>query len=293
VKKTSVLLSLALVTILPEALNALTDSEIQNRREISQVWVDQHNGKLPADVRGYVQHIRAKKHAYFVPSRHKHVVPLKRVRFGVARKYRIPLSVKSRDAAEVPLAALRLSKAAGENFLTADYADDYDNLHASTDIYIQIGLQYKHLFHGEGYPGSARVITLGKDSPVFFEVNRFGGGARCDRVLYRLDTDALKGKSDELYDHPELIDVQKYVKEELQLNVWLEGFTLYKDLAKDGKLEIANCTQTEYPNDLKEKVEDRYKMVDNDFAGPFRPVISFYRWDDAKAKFEDLGDYYY
>jgi hypothetical protein len=283
----------AVLSLLPSGLMAISGNEIQDRNEMSQVWVDQHNSKLAPEVPKYVKQVRVKPHVYFIGSRHMHLVPMKRLSLAMADKWGVPNSVKTSSGVEVPLVSIRASKAGGESFLTADYADDYDSRHASSDIYIKIGLQYHHLFHGEGYSGCARVVTLGKDSPVFFEIGTYGGGSRCDKTFYRLDTDALKGKNDELYDHPELIDVQKYVKEELKLNVWLEGFTAYKDLDRDGNFEIVNCTDVLYPPDLKTKVLERYNLVDNDFAGPFRRVTSIYRWDSSKSKFEDLGDYYH
>ena len=292
-KKSTVLCALALLLPFPGALLALNKDEIQDRKEISQVWIDRHNADLPTDVQGYVKQIRAKKHAFFLASWHEPIVKQGTLRPGAAHTWGVPVQAKARDGAMVPLVSLRQSKAGGEIFLTANYADDLDKLHASSDIYIKIGLQFKHLFHGEGYAGCARVIMLGKDSPVFFEIGTFGGGTRCDKTIYRLDTEALKGKNDELFEHPELIDVQKYVKEELKFNVWLEGFTLYKDLGKDGTIEIVNSTDVMYPPDLKTKIEERYKMVDNDFAGAFRQNLSIYRWDDTKAKFLDLGDFYY
>jgi hypothetical protein len=290
-KKTSILFTL--LALLPGGLLAISDNEIQDRKEMAQVWVDQHNAKLVPDVQGCVKSIRVKPHVYFIGSRHMPLIHMKRLRIGIASQYGIPLSAKISSGAEIPLVSLRLSKAGGESFLTADYADELDSRHCSSDIYIKIGLLYHHLFHGEGYSGSARLITLGAGSPVFFEIGLFGGGSRCDKTFYRLDTDVLKGKNDELYDHPELIDVQEYVKEELKVNVWLEGFTTYKDADRDGILEIVNTTDVLYPADLKMKVQDRYKLVDNDFAGPFRRATSVYKWDASKSKFEDLGDYYH
>ncbi len=293
VKKSALLLLSILLSLLPGVSLALTNSEIQDRKEISQVWVDRHNASLTTDVQSFIKQIRAKKHHFFVSTWHKPTVHLRRLKLSMASQWGIPHENQSRDGAKVPLVALYLSQAGPEMFLTADYADELDKLHSSSDIYIKVGLQYKHLLHGEGYPGSARLITLGKTSPYFFEIGIFGGGTRVDKTFYRLDTDALKGKNDQLFDHPELIDVQKYIKAELKLNTWLEGYTLYKDLAKDGNLEIVSSTDVIYPEDLKTRIKERYNLVDNDFDGAFRQTVSIYQWNDTKAKFEDLGDYYY
>jgi hypothetical protein len=293
VKKYASLILSGLLLLLPGIPQALTDSEIQDRKEIAQVWVDRHNASLSNDVLGFLKQIHAKKHHFFVASWHKNKIPLKRLHASLASQFGIPLESKSRDGAKVPLVALYISQAGNERFLTADYADELDQLHSSSDIYIKIGLQYKHLLHGEGYPGSARLITLGKTSPFFFEVGVFGGGTRVDETIYRLDQDALKGKDDQLFDHPEQIDVQKYIKEELKLNIWLEGYTFYKDLTKDGNIELINSTDVLYPEDLKVRIKERYNMVDNDFGTAFRQTVSIYQWNNTKSKFDDLGEYYY
>lgn len=292
-KKRSLLFLSVLLLLLPGIPQALTDNEIQDRKEISQVWVDRHNADLSQDFQGFFKQIRAKKHQFTIPTWHKQTVHLRKLRLYMASQWGVPLESQSRDGAKVPLVALYVSQAGMEKFLTADYADDLDKLHSSSDIYIKVGLQYKHLLHGEGYPGSARLIKLGRTSPFFFEVGIFGGGARVDKTIYRMDADTLKGKNDQLFDHPELIDVQKYIKEELKLNTWLEGYTFYKDMGKDGNLEIVNSTDVPYPDDLKARVKEHYHMVDNDFGTAFRQTVSIYRWNDTKAKFEDLGDYYY
>lgn len=292
-KRITLISILLLALVGPGSLLAISDSEIQDRAEMAQVWVERHNASLDPSVPQFVKSIRVKPSVYFLASRHPRLIPSKRLHLSQAEKWGIPSTVETKSGLDVPLVDLRFSQAEGESFLTADYADERDSRHCSSDIYIKIGLQYRLLFHGEGYPGCARIVSLGKENPTFFEIDTFGGGSRCDRTFYRLDLDALKGKSDELYDHPELIDVQKYVKKELQLEVWLEGYTLYRDLSHDGSIEVVNCTDVLYPDDLKAKVEERYKMVDNDFAGRFRRTTSIYKWNAEKSKFEDLGDYYH
>lgn len=292
-KKIALVSILSLALLVPGGLRAISESEVQDRAEMAQVWVDRHNAKLDPSIPQYVKSIRVRPHVYFIASRHPNFIPLKRLRLSQAEGLGVPSAMTTKSGLEVPLVSLRSSQAGGETFLTADYADERDSRHSTSDIYIKIGLQFRPLFHGNGYRGCARIVGLGKDNPAFFEVDTYGGGSRCDRTLYRLDLDALKGKSDELYDHPELIDVQKYVKKELELDVWLEGYTLYRDLNHDGSIEVINCTDVLYPEDLKSKVEERYKMVDNDFAGPFRRTTSIYKWNIEKSKFEDLGDYYH
>lgn len=292
-KKITFLSILLLALLGPGGLQAISESEVHDRAEMAKVWVDRHNAQLDPTVPQYVKSIRVKPHVYFIASRHPHLIPAKRLRLSEAESLGVSSAVTTKSGLDVPLVSLRSSQADGETFLTADYADERDSRHSSSDIYIKIGLQYHPLFHGQGYPSCARIVSLGKGNPAFFEVDTYGGGSRCDRSLYRLDLDALKGKNDELYDHPELIDVQKYVKKELELDVWLEGYTLYRDLGHDGSIEVVNCTDVLYPTDLKAKVEERYKLVDNDFAGPFRRTTSIYKWNLEKSKFEDLGDFYH
>ncbi len=292
-KKTFILAALLLPAFFPAGSEAISENEFQDRLEMSQVWVARHNAKLDPALQSAVRSIRVKPHVYFIASRHRHLVSMKRLRPGLAPRFGIPLTARTASGAEVPLVSLGFSKAEGQSFLTADYADEWDIRHCSSDIYIKIGLEYRHLFHGEGYPGCARLVSLGKGMPVFFEVATYGGGSRCDKSFYRLDADTLQGVPDELYNHPELVDVQKYVKEELKVNVWLEGYTLYRDLNHDGALEIINTTDVLYPPDLKTQAQERYQLTDNDFAGPFRRVTSVYQWDASKSEFVDMGDYYH
>jgi len=128
---------------------------------------------------------------------------------------------------------------------------------------------------------------------LVFEVGAFGGGASCQKRLYTLDLAAIKNLSQDLYEHPETVKSEDYVKEVLAFNVWLEGFTFYQDVDGDGSMEVVNCTSTGYPSDLKAKMQEKYHQEDNEFGGPFRKIASFYKWDGAKLKFENIGDYYY
>ena len=83
-KKTLILSLLLAVVFFPIRLRAIPESEIQDRSEMSQVWVDQHNAKLTPEVQSAVKGIRVKPHVFFIGSRHIHLVPMKRVRMGTA-----------------------------------------------------------------------------------------------------------------------------------------------------------------------------------------------------------------
>lgn len=292
-KKTLLFLPLFALGFIPQILSALTNEETQGRKEIEQQWVIRHNEKLPDPVKATGRTIKAKKHSYLLASRKQHLVRMHRISLRNAKKLGVPLDKPFPSATPVALVALYQAKAEGLSFLVADYADDYDKLHSSSDIYLKIGLKYWHLLHGEGYRGCARILTLGKDSPLFFEVGVFGGGTNLKKEIYTLNMPAVKAIPDDLYDHPESIDSMTYVNKVLEFDVWLEGFTYYKDVEKNGTSEIVNCTRTSYPPDLKKKMQEKYHQEDNDFGGPFRKIASFYKWDATKSKFEDVGDYFF
>jgi hypothetical protein len=292
-KKILPLLILCGFFISPRSMNALTNEEREGRDEIEQGWVDRHNEKLLQPVKDAVKGIKARKHTYLIASRKKHTVRMKRIGLRNASKNKIPLDRPFPSATPVPLVALYQVKAGGLSFLIADYADDYDQLHSQSDIYVKIGLIYRPLFHGEGYRGCARILTLSKASPIFFEIGKFGGGTNCQKTIYTLNVDAVKIMPDDLYDHPENVTSDTYVTKVLEFDVWLEGFTYYKDVDKDGSLEILNCTRTSYPPDLKKKMQEKYHEVDNEFGGSFRKILSVYKWDTTKVKFTDIGDYFF
>ena len=302
-KKTLLLLPLLALCLSPRILSALTNEETEGRKEIEQQWVIRHNEKLADPVKLAVKGIKAKKHAYLLASRKQHLVRMHRISLSRAahvpiwlngHETGVPMNQPFPSATPVPLVALYQAKADGLSFLIADYADDYEPiLHSSSDIYIKTGRIYRHLFHGEGYRGCARILTLGKGSPLFFEMGVFGGGTNTMKDIYTLNIPAIKAMPDDLYDHPEIIESSSYVTKVLEFDVWLEGFTFYKDVEKNGSLEIINCTRTEYPPDLKKKVQEKYHQVDNDFGGPFRKIATVYKWDAAKSKFEDIGDYFF
>lgn len=289
-KKSFWLLSFLCASILPVVVVAQTK---EHQAEVAQGWVNQHNDKLKDPIKGYVKHISGKKRAFLIASQHKKLVPMKRLGLRAASKNNIVLSKTSVDGGDVPLVALYESKGQDNTFLIADYADELDDRHSTSDIYIKLGLRFFPLFHGDGYRGCARLLTLGKDSPLFFEVNAFGGGSRVDRTYYILDPKTVKGMASDMAEHPEEVKPEDYIQEVLKLSVWLDGFTLYKDLDKDGKLGIVNCSKDFTPDDLKAKLKEKYNMTDNDFDGPFRKTLTFYHWNDKKTQFENLGEYYY
>ena len=282
--------SILFVALLPAVLLAQTK---EHQAEVAQGWVNQHNDKLKDNIKAYVKHINGKKKGFHLASLHKKLVPMKHVGLSVGPKNGVELAKKSVDGEEVPMVALYESKAQDNTFLIADYADELDDRHSSSDIYIKLGLRFFPLFHADGYRGCARILTLGKGSPIFFEVNHFGGGSRVDRTYYILDPKTVKNMASDMAEHPEQVKPEDYIQEVLKLSVWLDGFTLYKDLDKDGRLGIVNCSKDYTPDDLRSKLKEKYGMTDNDFDGAFRKKLTFYSWNDKKTQFEDMGEYYY
>ncbi len=289
-KKSFWLLSFLFASILPVAAGAQTK---EHQDEVAQGWVNQHNDKLKDPIKAYVKHISAKKHALMIASLHKKLVPMKRLGLGAASKNNVPLSKTNVDGGDVPLVALYESKTSNNTFLVADYADELDDRHSTSDIYIKLGLRFFPLFHGEGYRGCARLLTLGKESPLFFEIDAFGGGSRVDRTYYILNPKTVKGMVSDMAEHPEEVKPEDYIQKVLEVSVWLDGFTLYKDLDKDGKLGIVNCSKVFTPGELRTKLKEKYHMTDNNFDGAFRKTLTFYHWNDKKTQFENLGEYFY
>ena len=284
------LISILCLLILPAAVFAQTK---EHQAEVAQEWVNQHNDKLKDNIKAYVKHINGKKKGFILSSLHKKLVPMKHIGLAVGPKNGVELSKKSVDGEEVPMVALYEAKAQDNTFLIADYADELDARHSSSDIYIKLGLRFFPLFHADGFRGCARIVSLGQGSPIFFEINHFGGGSRVDRTYYILEPKKVKGMAYDMAEHPEEVKPEDYIQEVLKLSVWLDGFTLYKDLDKDGKIGIVNCSKDFTPDELKTKLKEKYRMTDNDFDGAFRKKLTFYRWDDKKVRFENQGEYYY
>lgn len=286
--KRRILLAFLLVSVLmPGVFYAM---EPKAREEVSLEWAKLHNAKLKPEVQGYAKKIKVSNNLWTV-SKHKKVVAMKRLRTDSAPDYGIPVDKSHRNNTVTPLTGLYRSQFGKLTFLVADYSNEYDTALSSTDIYMKVGLHYHFLFHGQGYPGSARLITLGKGSPLFFEVNTFGGGSRCDRIIYTLNQVAVDQIDKDLFDRAEKIDVNDYVLEVLRLNVRHEGFTLYKDVDRDGAIEIVNSTRVDCPEDLAAQLKKVYGETDLDLGGFTRKMVSFYKWNGTK--FEDLGDFVY
>lgn len=270
------------------AWGALTPVQIQ---EVTQEWVNQHNSKLTLKIDNFTQGTKAHRHALSLISLRRPSCPMKQISIKRAEGLAIPSEKDFSNGLSVGLSALYSVQGGGASFLIADYTDEYDDVLSSSDIYLKIGLQYHLLFQGKGYRASARIIGLGKDSPVFMEVDEYGGGSQCMKTLYRLKPDSIKAMPQDIYDHVLNLDPNDYVEKVLQLNVLLEGFTLYQDVDHDGSLEILNGTRVDYPGDLKTKLKTTYGLTDNDLGCLSLKTISVYKWDGSK--FTDLGDYYF
>jgi hypothetical protein len=151
-------------------------------------------------------------------------------------------------------------------------------------------------FHGEGYPGCAKILWLDStenESPVFFEIGRFGGGSQVFKTLYALDKAKIGAINQTLYDDPEKIQAEDYIQEKLNWTVWLDGKTSYRDISKDGTIEILNLSQAAYPKDLVTKLSQKYGFINTDFIAPFRRALWVYQWNNQKQQFDVMGDYYY
>jgi hypothetical protein len=287
-KKLRILLTLVLVGVLgPTALQALPEL---TREEITLEWVKLHNAKLTPEVRGFAKQFKVGP-ALRLNSIKRKGLAMKSLGTGSAEKYGVPSDMSHRNNTATPLTSLYSARFGSLTFVVADYTSEYDSTLSSSDIYMKVGLHYHHLFHAQGYPGSARLFTLGKNSPLFFEVNTFGGGNRCDRVIYTLNQENVNGIEKDLFENAERIDVKNYVVEVLQLNERHEGYTFYKDVDKDGAIEIANSTRVDCPQELADHLKKVYKQNDLDLGGFTRKVLTFYKWKDNK--FVNLGDYFY
>src|SRR5579859_7037013 len=135
-KKLCRLLAILCVSILPAAAVAQTK---EHQAEVAQGWVNMHNEKLKDNVKAYVKHINGKKKGFMIASLHKKLVRMKHIGLAAGPKNGVELSKKSVDGGDVPLVALYESKAENNTFLIADYADELDDRHSSSDIYIKLG----------------------------------------------------------------------------------------------------------------------------------------------------------
>jgi len=286
--KTSFLLSIAFLTGLGSAWAAVTNTQ---REAVARVWVAQHNDKLDPDTQDYGKKINPNKPYFALPSLHRKVVKMKALALSRAEALGIPSEAKHDNGDPTPISGLYEVKALAQTLLVADYTDEYDSLLSTTDIYIKIGLEFKPLFHGEGYPNSARPITLGKDAPLFFEVATYDGGSQVVKTLYTFDEDALQNLPQDIYNDIRTVKTTNYVKQQIQLTSTLEGYLLYKDVDKSGLLSLVNVTRVDLPDDLKTKLKGTYGQDENGQAGFTRKTLTVYKWDGTK--FVSQGDYYY
>ena len=298
-RKLAVLLTLALV-LTPCLAVAVSDQQWGYAKEISQRWVDQHNEKLTDVVKKAAQKFGTRKHNLVQPSLKVPELAKKSIGRKLAADFGISDQVVT---AGVTVGLMKLYRThitfepGGEHtFLTAEYFDDLDPIHSSSDIYMDIGHHYFKLFHGEGFVNCARILYLNhtdEDSAVFFEVNLYGGGSQVRKILYGLDKAAIADIPQMLFDSPEKIKVDDYLQEKLSWSVWLDGETTYQDLSKDGTIEILNLSQGPYPEQLKAKLKEKYDFVNTDYTTPFRKMLTVYQWNEQKQGFDTLGEYYY
>jgi len=292
----SILLPALLGVLLAVPAAQATHEEDQGRLEISQGWVDRHNAEQEQVVKDAVKGLKVKGKLHHRASLKRPSVRMKGLYLSIAKKHGIPSSKKLASGPFfVPLVALYQAEVKGQSFLIADYADEITDLHCSSDIYWKMGLKYYHLFEGTGYRGCARVFTMGQgqEDPMFFEVADYHGGERVDKTLYTFNRPALSLVPEHLFQHPEDMRPEQYILTALKMSVWLEGYTLYRDVDADGFLEVVNATKEITPKDLKEMLKKKYRLVENDFDGAFRKVASFYKWNADKSEFQRIGNHYY
>lgn len=282
------LLSISFLVGLGAAWGAVTNTE---REAVARVWVAQHNDKLDQDTQDYAKKINPNKPYFALASLHRKVVRMKALALTRAEALGVPSEGKHDNGDPTPITGLYEVKALGQTLLVADYTDEYDSLLSTTDIYIKIGLEFKPLFHGEGYPNSARLISLGKDAPLFFEVGTYDGGSQVVKTLYTFDEDALQNLQQDIYNDIRAVKTSNYIKQQLQVTSTLEGYLLYKDVDKSGLLSVVNVTRVDLPEDLKAKLKGTYGQDENGQAGFTRKTLTVYKWDGAK--FVSQGDFYY
>jgi hypothetical protein len=279
----------------------ITDQGWGYANEIAQQWVDRHNEKLPDLVKKSAQLIFPRKHGLVVSSLRVPQLAKKALKLDTAGDYGIPAQVVNAQGVTVGLVELHRTLVhfapGGEHvFLTAEYYDELTPLHSSSNIYMKIGHSYFQFFHGEGYPHSAKILWLDhteKEAPLFFEVGIYGGGTQVQKTLYALDKDAVESIPDALFNNPEFIRKENYIKDKLDWSGWLKGETTYRDVAQDGMIEVLNISQAPYPEELKAKLKEKYGFINTDYISSFRKALSVYQWNDKKKQFDDLGDYYY
>ncbi|HXL72921.1 MAG TPA: hypothetical protein VN963_04780 [bacterium] len=298
--KTAVFLTIVLA-LTPCVSRAVVDQEWEDAQEIGQQWVNQHNAKLSDLVKTTAQSVYSKRKNLLVPSLRPPELAKKSLKPEDAESFGIPSQAVAYDGVTVDLMELHrtlVDFTPGDEsvFITAEYYDELNPIHSSSDIYMKIGQKYFKFFHGEGYRKSAEILSLDQtdnDSVVFFDIGQYGGGSQVRKTIYGLNQGAVASISQTLFDNPEKIRKEDYVCEKLTWTVSLAGATIYRDISGDGMIEILNLSEESYPADLRAKLHDKYGFVNTDFVEPFRKTLTIYQWDDPKQQFDELGEYYY
>lgn len=289
------------LALMPCVSGAVSDQEWQDAQEIGQQWVNQHNAKLSDLVKITAQSVYSKRKNLLVPSLRPPELPKKALNLGEADAFGIPAETIAADGVTVDLMELHrtlVDFTSGDEsvFITAEYYDELNPLHSSSDIYMKIGQKYFQFFHGQGYRKSAEILSLDQsdnDSAVFFDIGYYGGGSQVRKTIYGLDKGAVASIPQTLFDNPEKIRKEDYIREKLTWTVSLAGATIYRDISNDGMIEILNLSEEDYPIDLKAKLHEKYGFINTDFVEPFRKTLTIYQWNDPKQQFDELGEYYY
>lgn len=289
------------LALTPCVSRAITDDEWRESQEIGQQWVNQHNAKLSDLVKTTAQSVYSKRKKLLVPSLRPPELAKKSLKLEDAESFGIPSQAVAYDGVTVGLMELHrtlIDFTPGDEsvFITAEYYDELNPIHSSSDIYMKIGRKYFKFFHGEGYRKSAEILSLDQtdnDSAVFFDIGQYGGGSQVRKTIYGLNQGAVASISQTLFDNPEKIRKEDYICEKLTWSVSLAGATIYRDISNDGMIEILNLSEESYPTDLKAKLHEKYGFINTDFIEPFRKTLTIYQWNDPKQQFDELGEYYY
>jgi hypothetical protein len=289
------------LALTPCVSRAVSDQEWQDAQEIGQQWVNQHNAKLTDLVKNTAKSVYSKRKNLLVPSLRPPELPKKALKLEDADFFGISSQTVAADGVTVDLMELYrtpIEFGSGDEsiFITAEYYDELNPLHSSSDIYMKIGRKYFQFFHGQGYRKSAEILSLDQsdnDSAIFFDIGYYGGGSQVRKTIYGLNKSAVDSIPQTLFDNPEKIRKEDYICEKLTWTVSLAGATIYRDISKDGMIEILNLSEENYPFDLKAKLHEKYGFINTDFVEPFRKTLSIYQWNDSKQKFDELGEYYY
>ena len=248
-----------------------------------QLWVQKHNDSVPAKVMDYIKPLLHSD----PEDTDENEFPAASLDLDNASEYNIPDSLN--DGTE--LTSLSQAETGGQTFLIAGYGSDTGNEDDSnaTNVYIKIGTQYELLFMAD----TAQFITLGKNSPVFLKVG-FQYNDGYGTSLYTVKKEPAKTAVFESNAANKTLKADLYLKSELKLYAWQEGYVCFKDLNNDGLVEIIVKSVARMPEEAKEIIAKKFNISLIDmaakYAGPWGEMISIYEWDGSK--FKDLGDYY-